>query len=246
MLTLVIAWLLFGFGGHTAWGAAWEKELLAPTATSSSRTIFFSGMLSSSLLGTFGRESVVYPIQEYFQQHHQRPLGRAEPTIEMMGRWAPNLVYAVGMEVWGLAQKEVAGEQRALMMIKATSYASLLTVLLKNTVRQKRPVSSRRTSFPSGHTTTSFAFAGVVGAQHAWYWGIAAYTLASLVGVQRISSNSHYLQDVLAGAAIGSAYGIGISHLAAGAKASESATSSYSWGIYPLGAGAMVQLVFNN
>jgi membrane-associated phospholipid phosphatase len=61
-------------------------------------------------------------------------------------------------------------------------------------------------SFPSGHTTTSFALAAVLAARfprQAWIF----YSLASLVGLGRLVSGSHYPSDVLAGVILGLAVG---------------------------------------
>lgn len=57
-------------------------------------------------------------------------------------------------------------------------------------------------SFPSGHTTTSFALAAVLASRfprQAWIF----YTVAGLVGLGRVVGGSHYPSDVLAGALLG-------------------------------------------
>lgn len=57
-------------------------------------------------------------------------------------------------------------------------------------------------SFPSGHTTTSFALAAVLASRfprQAWIF----YLIAGLVGVGRVVGGSHYPSDVLAGAILG-------------------------------------------
>jgi membrane-associated phospholipid phosphatase len=61
-------------------------------------------------------------------------------------------------------------------------------------------------SFPSGHTTTSFALAAVLASRfprQAWIF----YFIAALVGIGRVVGGSHYPSDVLAGAILGLAVG---------------------------------------
>ena len=64
-------------------------------------------------------------------------------------------------------------------------------------------------SFPSGHATTAFAAAAVVGALYPRL-RIPVYGLAALVGLSRVYLGVHYTLDVLAGAALGIALGLGV------------------------------------
>ena len=65
-------------------------------------------------------------------------------------------------------------------------------------------------SFPSGHTSASFATATVIHRRWGWRAGLPAYLLASYVGVTRLHNN-HYLSDVTFGAALGIATGLAVS-----------------------------------
>lgn len=60
-------------------------------------------------------------------------------------------------------------------------------------------------SFPSGHTTVAFAAATVFALEYKnrpWI-PVFAYSVASLVGLSRITENKHWTTDVLVGAALG-------------------------------------------
>lgn len=60
-------------------------------------------------------------------------------------------------------------------------------------------------SFPSGHTTVAFAAATVFASEYKSkiYVPIIAYSLATAIGLSRITENQHWATDVLMGAAIG-------------------------------------------
>ena len=65
-------------------------------------------------------------------------------------------------------------------------------------------------SFPSGHTSQAFFMATLMaGYFHAGVWAVCLlYAIALLVGITRIYVGAHYPRDVLAGAILGSAWGL--------------------------------------
>ncbi len=71
-------------------------------------------------------------------------------------------------------------------------------------------------SFPSGHTTASFAAAGAIYCMGNKKWGRATLVVAMGVAFSRIYLGVHYVTDVLAGIGVG----IGSSYLAKGIIAS--------------------------
>ena len=94
---------------------------------------------------------------------------------------------------------------------------SLFTTLVKRLVGRGRPVHFDDTgllgfhtnsfdwtyqSFPSGHATTAFALAAVIGfASERWFYPMLL--LASFIGLSRITLGVHYPTDVIAGAIVG-------------------------------------------
>jgi hypothetical protein len=77
-----------------------------------------------------------------------------------------------------------------------------LTQAAKLVVSRPRPDGYGR-SFPSGHTSATFATAAVLQRHLGWKVGLVAYAGAMYVGTSRLTEDQHYLTDVLAGAAIG-------------------------------------------
>ena len=63
-------------------------------------------------------------------------------------------------------------------------------------------LTGRFNSFPSGHTTVSFAVAYVLSKRYP-YLSIPLYSIALMVGLSRIYLGSHYPSDVVAGAIVG-------------------------------------------
>lgn len=85
---------------------------------------------------------------------------------------------------------------------KSFATTVLITQGLKNIIHKKRPNGSDK-SFPSGHTSAAFQGASFIHERYGLKYAIYAYIGASYVGYSRVESDNHYLEDVLAGAAIG-------------------------------------------
>ena len=81
------------------------------------------------------------------------------------------------------------------------------TYLLKQAIDERRPDGSDNNSFPSGHTSISFASAATLEKRYGWQVGAPAFAVASFVGVARVEARKHYWYDVVAGAALGTASG---------------------------------------
>lgn len=93
----------------------------------------------------------------------------------------------------------------ARLMAGATAYAALgiMVNLLKPLVLERRPDSSRRNSFPSGHTATAFMGAELMRIEYGDWIGCAGYAVACGIGFLRMYNERHWYNDVLAGAGIG-------------------------------------------
>lgn len=109
----------------------------------------------------------------------------------------------------------------AYELILGTLTLWLVVELVKLLVRRRRPfirLSQARIvgqraggrSFPSGHTSQAFFIATLVaGYLHAGVWAVCLlYASALLVGITRMYVGAHYPRDVLAGAILGSAWGL--------------------------------------
>ena len=116
----------------------------------------------------------------------------------------------------------VAGDHLlAYELVLGTLTLWLVVELVKALVHRGRPfirltqarIVGRRAigrSFPSGHTSQAFFMATLLaGYFHAGVWAVCLlYTTALLVGITRMYVGAHYPRDVLAGAILGSAWGL--------------------------------------
>jgi hypothetical protein len=96
---------------------------------------------------------------------------------------------------------QMNGSARHDLML-AIGRTELATYSLKYSIDEQRPNGGGQ-SFPSGHTSISFAGAEFIRKQYGWGWGIPSYAAASYVGWSRVETHNHWTLDVLAGAAIG-------------------------------------------
>lgn len=192
---------------------SWERagqNMVAPFIEESGQvTMLSGGFLTAALLVT--RHQTVDPMQESWNS--TKPLGNFARWGDLMGQTIPNGIYALGMLSHYFFTDEDESYYRTMYMIEATLYSAITTTILKNVIQEKRPSGFDSKAFPSGRTTTAFAFATVIAEEHSIYYAIPAYALATLVGLSRINDNAHYLHDVVFGASIGVAYALSISHL---------------------------------
>jgi len=208
VITLKISCILFcalffmeSFNAH----ADVMDDAISPVTEGQARAVLIIGS-SVTLLAAAFKSSFVKSTQYELQQH--------KPLCCIVTKWGnsflqifPNAIYSIGFGLHYWMTDDQDSRRRSLNMAKSTIYAGLFTDILKPIVRETRPNGGKE-SFPSGHTTTAFAFASYIGMEHEWYYAAPAYMVASFVGFCRMHDNYHYLHDVLAGATIGMSYGI--------------------------------------
>lgn len=88
-------------------------------------------------------------------------------------------------------------------LLRAQIVSQTVTHGIKAVVKRTRPDGSAENSFPSGHTSVSFASATVLQREFGWKVGIPAYAVATYIGMSRVEGKRHFTSDVLFGAAIG-------------------------------------------
>jgi membrane-associated phospholipid phosphatase len=173
------------------------------------------GLLALSLLWSAGQRVDAW-IFLYFNFHGRRP-----PWLDwiMLGltQFGGGLVPAV-LAAWIFLSRE---PDLAYELVLGSLTLALVVELSKAIFRRSRPFvrltqtrivgyRARGRSFPSGHTSQAFYMAALL-VEH-FHLGIGAagalLTLAALVAVTRMYIGAHYPRDVLAGAILGSVWGL--------------------------------------
>ncbi len=183
------------------------EDLLSPFNTPA-KWIVLGGTVTTALMYVT-RKDITYRKSESFRQ--AQPLGNLGFIGEYIGYGFLNAVYS-GYFYWdGKYNNNPKSLKAVEHMIRATTYTMGLTLALKSTVHERRPgYPDDPHSFPSGHSSASFAFASVVAAQHGWVWGGIAHAMASFIAISRVNDDFHYLHDVTAGITIGASFAWGV------------------------------------
>lgn len=87
-------------------------------------------------------------------------------------------------------------------LIRVQVLNGVLTTSLKVAVNRTRP-SGGTHAFPSGHTSATFASAGVLQQHFGWKVGGPAYAAAAFVASTRVRDRAHWVSDVAFGATVG-------------------------------------------
>lgn len=126
--------------------------------------------------------------------------GSTAKTVSNIGAVALPLTVAATIAV----KKDFTGAWQAALAAGST-YA--VTQVVKELTQVPRPDGSDNLSFPSGHTSMSFAMASFLHCRYGYKFGIPAFGVATTVGVCRVLAKRHSVADVAAGAALGLAAG---------------------------------------
>ena len=161
----------------------------------------------------------------WVREHNVKNVTRIAGYLSSFGDWPELMAYGcVGLAVSFITGNKCLRRLFICMMIAAT-IAGALVNSVRITSGRARPNNTEATqewnglwdkggfllfknkyhSFPSGHTTVAFAAATVFAMEYkgsAWV-PVVAYSVATLIGISRITNNVHWATDVLAGAALG-------------------------------------------
>jgi membrane-associated phospholipid phosphatase len=183
------------------------NDLKSPVTTDAV-WVLGAGTLATTMV-YLTKKNVEYRQRRSFKD--AKPIGDLGFIGDYIGYGLLNVSY-FGYFYWDYHQnKDLESLKKAEHMLRATSYTVGLTTALKYTIKERRPgYPDDHHSFPSGHSSASFAFASVIAAQHGWVWGGFAHGLATFIATSRINDDFHYLHDVAAGITIGASFAWGV------------------------------------
>jgi hypothetical protein len=121
-------------------------------------------------------------------------------------------------------------------LIRALVVDEAITQGLKFSVRRERPDGSDRHSFPSGHSSATFAVATVLERHLNWRLSVPAYALATYIATSRLHENKHFASDVAFGAAVG---------VIVGRTVTRPGSDQYVVGLWPVRGGVGVLFAAN-
>ena len=163
--------------------------------------------------------SEVNGFDRHFMQSYNRTLDHTATALEVVSLLTPAVLLSEDTD-----QYLTIG----VMYLETAAIAFGTRTVLKHLVERPRPYmyyddypqeDDWNRSFPSGHTLMSFAGASFASYVFCKYnpgsrWNIpvtvASYAIAAATAALRVASGNHFTTDVLAGAAIGTAIGIGV------------------------------------
>ena len=187
---------------------------LAARGILSSMLLFFS-ILAVSLVWSVGQRIDVWAFL-FFNLRGRRPLWLDRTMLGFTQLGNGMAALAIGLVLF------LAGERLAAYeLILGTLTLWIVVELVKALVRRSRPfiritqarivgLQAGGRSFPSGHTSQVFFMATLMASHfytRAWVVFLL-YAIALLVGITRMYVGAHYPRDVLAGAILGSAWGL--------------------------------------
>jgi membrane-associated phospholipid phosphatase len=130
------------------------------------------------------------------QQRSYTPIGSLIGNEWLQGG-AAIATYAIGR-----VQKSPELTHMGSDLIRAQVLNGVFTTTLKLAAPRDRPNGGGR-SFPSGHSSATFASATVLGEHYGWKVGVPAYAVAGFIGWTRVRDREHWLSDVIFGSALG-------------------------------------------
>ena len=180
----------------------------------------------------------IHPFDDEINQHFQGQ-GPADAFFapgKYIGQTATLVGASLTIYATGRLKDQPKVSHIGMDLIRALIVDEAVTQTLKYSVGRERPDGSDSHSFPSGHSSATFAVATVLERHVNWRLSVPAYAFATYVAMSRLHENKHFASDVAFGAAVG---------VIAGRTVTETGTDKYAVIILPTRGGLLVQVARN-
>ena len=137
-----------------------------------------------------------------FFEHHTLFSSGTQDGLGALGNGATLYAGALAWYFTAMIQEDAASYEASKTVLSALTVTSAATLLLKGTLHDGRPNGGSH-DFPSGHASLSMAAASSLGELYGPAVGVPAYTLAGLVGLQRLDTEKHDTGAVVFGWTLG-------------------------------------------
>jgi hypothetical protein len=158
------------------------------------------------VLGSGGAAALIGHVwdDDFAEEIETNPtLNNAMSPGNTYGGFGVQVAIGAGLYTTGWFAKQGRLAQTGGDIMRAQLLSQIYVQALKFSVRRERPDGSDNQSFPSGHSASAFATAGVLQRHYGWKAGVPATIVAAYVATARVHDNKHYLSDVIFGATMG-------------------------------------------
>jgi membrane-associated phospholipid phosphatase len=205
------------------------KMWSSPFRPTLKNTLIWGAVLAATGALIANDEAIYQRVKKYQVKHAW--VDEVSPKITVLGDFGVASGIAGLFFLDGVIFKDEKARQTGILALEALVHTGIVVQLMKHLAGRKRPEApeigkdgwagpsgffkrysenfSSYDSFPSGHTVTAWGLATVISAQYRESpgVGIVCYSLATLAGLSRVTEDTHWMSDVLFGAALGFAIG---------------------------------------
>ena len=162
-------------------------------------------------------------VESWMREQQSRGFREAMRYVSLIGDWPGHAVAAVigAVIAWRLGSRRWV--RICIAMVVALAIAGAAARVVKIATGRARPsveidvgfngprFAAKYHAFPSGHTTSSVAYFGVI-AFASWRLFAALLPIPLLIGFSRLYVTAHHFSDVVGGAVIGLAVAVWVAH----------------------------------
>ena len=152
----------------------------------------------------------VHPLDPTFNIHlrsHYTLVNDIYAPAKYYGDTPEQVALSLGTYAFGRIFDAPKASHLGMDLLRAQILSESIVEPVKLIVRRERPDGSDHQSFPSGHSSATFAAATIIERHLGWKNAALVYAIAAYVASSRLHDNVHYLSDVVFGAAVGTIAG---------------------------------------